>query len=88
MEVDVRFIAPVSLTPGSEGLRVEVPEGGTIGDVVNELERRKGARFRRMICEADGRPYVVFLVRGTAVSIDHALQAGDTVWILPPVYGG
>jgi molybdopterin synthase sulfur carrier subunit len=68
-------------------VEVELKEGSTVGDLVEELERRhKGFR------EAVLKPYVTIAVNGREIEFAKGfkteLSDGDSVAFLPPYAGG
>lgn len=72
------------------GAREVEAAGGTIADVLADLERRyPGLRFR-MIDEQDRmRPHIRFFVNGDQVfDLAHPLRAGDSIQIVQALSGG
>ena len=64
--------------------------GGTVGEVLAEIERRyPGFRFR-IIDEQDGiREHIKIFINGKPVnSLSASLQAGDTIHIMCALSGG
>lgn len=79
MKIEVRLFANLAdyLPPGarSDGARVEVPEGTTVG----ELARR--------LAIPDDLPRLI-LVNGHDAAADQPLRPGDVVSLVPPLAGG
>lgn len=81
MEVEVRFFATLRDTVGAKEMRVEVPEGATVGTLLDRL----ASKFPGF--DAHRRTLL------TAVNLEfegpeHGLRAGDEVALMPPVSGG
>lgn len=87
MKILVNFIAPVSMKSTSEQLFVEIGPC-SVQVAVKELVLKYGESIEKLIFDKDGKPYVMFLVNGNAVSLDHELQQGEILSILPPIAGG
>jgi molybdopterin converting factor subunit 1 len=81
MELDVLFFASYRELVGTPRLRLELPAGATVGDLV-ELIRSRDGGFGRL----PERPAVA--VNQTVVPSTRALASGDEVAFLPPVAGG
>ena len=81
MQVRTLFFAAYRDAVGTTALRVDLPEGATVGDLVNGL-RARGAPFDRL----PELPAVA--VNRTLVRGDAALSNGDEIAFLPPVAGG
>jgi molybdopterin converting factor small subunit len=65
-------------------------EGGTLGQVLDDLERQyPGIRFRVVDEQERLRAHMRFFVNGEQVfELDHALQQGDSVQIVQALSGG
>lgn len=81
MSVQALFFAAYRDLLGTPSLRVDLPEGSTVADLVRELRGR-------------GAPYDA-LPREPAIAVNRAyalhsekLSAGDEVAFIPPVAGG
>jgi MoaD family protein len=66
----------------------ELP-GGTVGDVLRELERRYPP-VTGWILDEQGRirPHVIVFVNGERTREDTALGADDVLYVLPSISGG
>ena len=85
----MRVGIPSPLRSYTRAARVEA-EGGTLRELLADLDRRHpGIRFR-MIDEQDAiRPHVrIFVNRERALDLDRALEPGDEVQILQALSGG
>lgn len=81
LSVNTLFFASYRDLVGASALEVELFEGATVGDLVDEL-RRRGAPFDALPEE----PAVA--VNQTYALLDEPLGAGDEVAFIPPVAGG
>lgn len=85
----MKVYIPTQLRSYTRGSEVEA-QGGTLADVLVDLDRQyPGIRFR-MIDEQDAiRPHIrIFVNMETASSIDQPLQVGDVVRIIGALSGG
>jgi molybdopterin converting factor small subunit len=77
--IEVRLFANLAryLPPGTRGdaVRLEVPDGATVGDVVRRLA-------------IPGELPGLLLVNGRDAERDRPLRPGDVVTIVPPLAGG
>lgn len=81
MEVRTLFFAAYRDAVGAPELAVEVPEGATVGDLVQRL-RSRGAPF-------DALPVApAVAVNRSYAREGHVLSSGDEVAFIPPVAGG
>lgn len=81
MKIRVRCFAAVRDIVGAGELIVEVPEGSTLGHLVQQLY----SRFPRLQSLAGS---VLFSVNREYASVETHLAAGDEVAFIPPVSGG
>lgn len=81
MHVHAHFFASYRELVGTDGLRVELGEGSTVGDLVRAL-RGRGAPFDRLPEDP------AIAVNLELVDAGTALRIGDEVAFLPPVAGG
>jgi molybdopterin converting factor small subunit len=88
MTCSVRVASP--LRSYTNGLATVVAEGGTVSELLADLDRRyPGMRFR-MIDEQDRiRPHIRLFVNTTAVeSLGTGVQSGDTLHLICALSGG
>lgn len=72
--------------------RVEV-EGNNVGDLLDELARRFGQRFRNELYDGDKiKEYFILLLNGRVVDKKQiqstVVKDGDVMHIFPPIAGG
>ena len=80
MSVTVLLFASYADALGTSSLRLELDDGATVTEVVERLRERAGAHALP--------PDPLVAVNERYARRDHALRAGDTVAIIPPVAGG
>jgi molybdopterin converting factor small subunit len=90
MQVEVVAYPPYRAGLGAGKLRLEMPEGATLRDVLRELARRSqqfdafaGARKDEWLWGQ-----LLVHVRGEMVRLDDPLHEGDLLELLPPIAGG
>jgi molybdopterin synthase catalytic subunit len=85
MKAKVRFFSILREYVGRDELTMDVPEGTSIGGLLNALKEKWPGltEFER----AEGLPILVML-NGNNVDHDSLLKDGDEVALLPPVSGG
>ncbi|MDT8339926.1 MAG: molybdopterin converting factor subunit 1 [Longimicrobiales bacterium] len=81
MDVDILFFASYRDLTGTPGLRLTLPPGATVEELVRTV-RERGEAFLHL----PARPAVA--VNHTVVPHGHVLTDGDEVAFLPPVAGG
>lgn len=81
MMVNVRLFAAARQWTETETLTVTCPEGSTLLDLRQTIERQV-PRSATLL------PHVRFAVNARYVSDDYRLQPGDDVACIPPVSGG
>lgn len=91
MSVTVRVPTPLrKVANGAKDVRAD---GGSVGELIEDLERQYPG-FRDRLCEEDGalRRFINIYVNGEdiryAQGIDTALKDGDELSIIPAVSGG
>ncbi|MEM1977111.1 MAG: MoaD/ThiS family protein [Nitrososphaerota archaeon] len=92
MKIIVKTFATLREIFGGTGvLRLELPEGSTIEDLLKKLEEQYGSRLdiSRLVGE---NPNVKVLVNGREImyldGLRTRLRDGDSVAFIPPVAGG
>jgi molybdopterin converting factor subunit 1 len=82
MEVEVRLFAMLRERAGRDSVTVEVPEGATVREAMEEVGRRHG------IGDLLAAMPVVMAVNRDYATDDASLRAGDELALIPPVSGG
>ena len=80
MSVTVLLFASYADAIGASSIRLELPEGATVADVLADLQRRPGAERLP--------PAPLVAINERYAGATSALCAGDQVAIIPPVAGG
>ena len=82
MQVQVTFYGVLKQDAGTKQQTVELPgDAPTVQVLGDALAARYPGMAKRL-------PTVAFAVRDALVSLDHVLEDGDLVAMLPPVSGG
>ncbi|MDG2283005.1 MAG: molybdopterin converting factor subunit 1 [Longimicrobiales bacterium] len=81
LSVNTLFFASYRELVGASMLSVELEEGATVGDLVQEL-RGRGAPFDALPAEP------AIAVNHTYAMLDEPLGQGDEIAFIPPVAGG
>jgi molybdopterin synthase catalytic subunit len=81
MQVRLLFFASLKDIVGSRDLRLDVPHGSTIADLLSQLE----SKYPRM---KDYRSVVLTAINEDYVDKTAAISEGDEIAIFPPVSGG
>lgn len=81
MHIRVKLFAAAREIVGQGEVSVELPEGGTVGDVMEDVFSRY-PRLRGMA------PSLLLAVNRDYAQPGAALQEGDEVGVIPPVSGG
>jgi MoaD family protein len=90
METIVRIPTPLrTLTGGNDEVKAE---GGTVGQVIEDLERRHPGIRERLLDEKGVRRFINIYVGEEDVrfldGLDTELKAGDQISIVPAIAGG
>jgi len=87
MRIRVKFLATYRTLFGGRERDFEVPQGGTVGDLLDVLcdtpERRK-----ELFAGATLRPHIVVLRNGSPAVPGAPLAPGDTLAVFPFITGG
>ena len=88
--MSIRVVVPGQLFSYTDGRSRLVAEGGTLGEVLDDLDRRHpGVRFRVIDEHGAIRPHVRFFInRQPAVALSHALADGDELLVVGALSGG
>jgi molybdopterin converting factor subunit 1 len=82
MEISVRLFAVLRERAGSDSVRLEVPEGATVAEAMEELRGQPG------LAEPLERMRVAMAVNREYAGPETALEPGDELALVPPVSGG
>ncbi|ASI99493.1 ubiquitin-like small modifier protein 1 [Thermococcus celer] len=88
MKVRVRYFARFRSLAGVGEEELEVPEGTTVGELINILRERHPALKNEVFAEDDDLADVNVSRNGRYVGFDEVLEDGDVVALFPPVSGG
>ncbi len=94
MKVTVKYFTTLREIIGKPQEQMELSEDVTVGELLQKLGKKYGAKFSRYIYNEKGtvRGHLSFLVNGKSIAIQQGLQTkleeNDTLAILPPVGGG
>jgi len=90
MRLEIIAYPPYRAGLGSGTLSLELPDGGTLRDVLRELARRS-REFAPLAGAARDEwlwGQLLVHVRGEMVRLDERLHDGDCLELLPPIAGG
>ncbi len=94
LEVEVKYYAMLREASGRKREVFELPEGSSVGDLMDIVAGKYGDPFRRYVFDSEMRvwDYLRFMLNGISVSslegFDTVLGDGDVMAILPPIGGG
>ncbi|MEX0704821.1 MAG: MoaD/ThiS family protein [Planctomycetales bacterium] len=92
MHVTLEYAAQIKRAAGVASETFDLPEGGTVHDLLRRAAEAHGDGLRRLLFDAEGRMHpslLVFVgdvqVRGSDAA---TLSPGDRITVLPPISGG
>jgi molybdopterin synthase sulfur carrier subunit len=88
MRLKVRYFARYRSLVGKSEEELEVPEGITVGELIEILKERYPVLRNEVFAEEDDLADVNVSRNGRYVRFDEVLKDGDVVAIFPPVSGG
>ena len=88
MKVTVRYFARYRSLVGKGEEEVELPEGATVMDLIEEIKKMHPVLRNEVFAEDDDLADVNVSRNGRYVRFDEILKEGDVVAIFPPVSGG
>jgi len=88
MKVTVRYFARYRSLVGKGEEELEIPNGITVGELIEVLKERHPALRDEVFAEDDDLADVNVSRNGRYVSFDEVLRDGDIVALFPPVSGG
>lgn len=81
LTVNVRFSAALAQTAGTPRLQMSLPEGATVGDLLDQLAAAQPHLAGRI-------PHLVVAVGGSHTGRDEPLRDGQEVVLVMPAAGG
>ena len=88
MKVTVRYFARYRSLVGKGEEELEVPDGITVGELIEILKERHPVLRNEVFAEDDDLADVNVSRNGRYVRFDEVLRDGDIVALFPPVSGG
>lgn len=93
MKLRVQYMAQLRTVVGRAEEAVDLPEGGSLADLLNQLATTHVAASSHFVTKArQARPSLLIVVNDAAVSARAAtateLHANDVITLLPPIAGG
>ena len=86
--VTVRYLAGFSAAAGKTKESLRLPEGATVGSLIESLKKRHGREFSALLARDESYRNVLFLRRGAAIASNVQLEHGDEIIVSLPVGGG
>lgn len=90
----MKFFAALRDIVGDWSINLSLPEGITVGEILESLAKQYGERFRSYVYDEKGsvQDYLIFLINGESIhamkGFETPLREGDSLVILPPIGGG
>ncbi|WP_394355163.1 ubiquitin-like small modifier protein 1 [Thermococcus sp.] len=88
VKIVVRYFARYRSLVGRGEEELEVPEGTTVGELIEILRERYPVLRNEVFAEEDDLADVHVSKNGRYVGFDNVLEEGDRVAVFPPVSGG
>ncbi len=89
MQINIKFYSFIKFETGLDEITVEINDGGTIEDLIVQLEREYGDDLIRFIKLKDLNKVVALFVRdNTIIRGTEQLHDRDNIKIMPSVGGG
>ncbi len=93
MKLRVQYMAQLRAVVGRAEEEIELSEGGSLADLLNQLATTYVAASSHFVTEArQARPSLLIVVNDSAVSARETaatvLHSNDVVTLLPPIAGG
>jgi MoaD family protein len=86
--VTVRYLAGFSAAAGKTSEVFRLPEGATVGSLIESLKKRHSREFRALLARDEAYRNVLFLRRGAAIGPKVQIEHGDEIIVSLPVGGG
>jgi len=88
MRIKVRYFARFRSLVGLGEEELDVPEGITVGELIEILKERHPVLKNEVFAEDDDLADVNVSRNGRYVGFDEVLEEGDVIALFPPVSGG
>lgn len=88
MKVRVRYFARFRSLVGVDEEELEIPEGTTVGELIELIKERHPSLRNEVFAEDDDLADVNVSRNGRYVGFDEVLEEGDVIALFPPVSGG
>ena len=85
MKVGVTFFHTLE---ASRNVEISLPNGFTIGDLLERLIEMYGPNFQKGIRGQDRKLFVAIMLNGVSAGLETRLKDGDNVSIVSPIAGG
>ncbi|UCH88786.1 MAG: MoaD/ThiS family protein [Thermoplasmata archaeon] len=88
MQIKVKYLMTFSQLTGRKSEEVELPEGSTVNDLVEQLIIKYGRKFKKALEKDIEHRSVLFMVNDSNGELSTVLHDNDEVLISYPVGGG
>ena len=88
ISVTVRYLAGFSAAAGKTKEVIRLPEGATVGGLIESLKKRHGREFHALLTRDEAYRNVLFLRKGAAIGPDVQIEHCDEIIVSLPVGGG
>ncbi len=89
MQIHIRFFSFIKFETGLDEIDLQVDDGGTVDDLINQLEHEYGDSLLRFIKVKELNKVISLFVRNNKIlRRDEPLFDGDELKIMPSVGGG
>lgn len=88
MKITVKYLMTFSQLTGKKSEQVELPEGSTVGNLVEQLINKYGRKFKKALERDIENRSVLFMVNNATGELGTVLNENDLVVISYPVGGG
>ncbi len=92
MKVTVRFMGPLREFAGADTIELDLRDGSTYGEALDEIDRRLGSRLPNRVWDSSARDFKAgILVMGAGRDLTDrgaVLKDGEEIKVLPMLGGG
>ncbi len=92
MQIEVEYAAQLKRAAGRGSESIELADGSTLHDLVQQVAGRHGAELVRMLLDGSGslQPSILMFIGDEQVrgDLNHKLRDRDVVTLLSPISGG